>query len=59
MPKCNPKVQRCTLEKKIDNVYLITHFGGVGESCTRVQRRPHNDVYSLDDIVYLTRHRIS
>lgn len=38
---------------------VLVSFGGVGESCTRVQRRPHNDVYSLDDINNLTRHRIS
>lgn len=40
------------MKKLAELVYCL--LGGVGESCTRVQRRPHNDVYSLDDIVNLT-----
>ena len=38
--------------KKIPSYLGINaFFGGVGGNRTRVQRRPHNDVYSLDDIM--------
>ena len=49
-PKCNSKVQLHF--KKIDtqSAYKFAS-GGVGGNRTRVQRRPHNDVYSLDDIM--------